>query len=152
MKSFTILHRYGILLHIKYSTRYSNMKNRFLASMMTLAFIAPAGLAQAATENNVATFELNSRPTQVDVSYQATTAPEQATTVFGLPLNMGPGDRIIRGVIAAGLIGAGSYGFATCNFPPALSGTLLGVSAIPIATAATGYCPLYSVFGIKYSF
>lgn len=128
------------------------MKNRLLASMMSLVLSAPAGLAQAAAENTPVLFELNSRPTQVDVRYQATSASEQATTIFGLPLNMGPGDRIIRGVIAAGLVGAGSYGFATGAFSPALSGTLLGVAVIPAATAATGYCPLYSVFGVKYTF
>jgi hypothetical protein len=32
------------------------------------------------------------------------------------------------------------------------SGILAGVSVIPFATAATGYCPLYQVFGVDYSF
>ncbi|MCC7380807.1 MAG: DUF2892 domain-containing protein [Deltaproteobacteria bacterium] len=69
-----------------------------------------------------------------------------------MPQNMGPVDRIARGVIAAGLIGLGSYGLASENFSPAASGVLLGVSVIPLLTAATGYCPLYHLFGIDETF
>jgi hypothetical protein len=29
---------------------------------------------------------------------------------------------------------------------------LVGVSAIPFATAATGYCPIYQLFGVDYTF
>ncbi|MFN8576564.1 MAG: DUF2892 domain-containing protein [Candidatus Sericytochromatia bacterium] len=65
---------------------------------------------------------------------------------------MGPIDRSVRGVIAAGLIGTGIYGLSTGNIGKEVSGVLLGVSVIPIATAATGYCPLYQLFGLKYSF
>jgi hypothetical protein len=85
-------------------------------------------------------------------AYRPPTRPGVETTVFGLPKNMGPGDRIIRGLIAATLIGIGTYGFASKDLSPTLSGTLMGVSLIPAATAATGYCPLYQVFGLDYSF
>ena len=79
-------------------------------------------------------------------------APVRETTIFGLPKNMGPVDRILRGVIAGTLVGLGSYGFASHAFSPALSGALMGVAVIPGGTAATGYCPLYQVFGVDYSF
>lgn len=75
-----------------------------------------------------------------------------STTIFGLPQNMGPIDRVLRGVIAAGLIGTGVYGLSTGNLNNALSYSLIGLSAIPIATAASGYCPLYQVFSVDYSF
>ncbi len=76
----------------------------------------------------------------------------QGTTIFGLPQNMGPVDRILRGVIAAGLIGTGIYGLSTGNISQPISYTLLGVSAVPIVTGASGYCPLYQLFGLDYSF
>lgn len=79
-------------------------------------------------------------------------APGEETTLFGLPLNMGPWDRSLRAVIAAGLIGTGIYGLSTGHISPVTSGVLLGVAAIPTLTAATGYCPLYQVFGLQYSF
>lgn len=75
-----------------------------------------------------------------------------STTIFGLPQNMGPIDRSLRGLIAAGLIGAGAYGLTTNAMSKELSYTLLGVSVIPIATGASGYCPLYQLFGLDYSF
>lgn len=83
---------------------------------------------------------------------QAAVIPGEETTLFGLPLNMGPWDRSLRAVIAAGLIGTGIYGLSTGNIPPVTSGVLLGVAAIPTFTAATGYCPLYQLFGLTYSF
>lgn len=75
-----------------------------------------------------------------------------STTIFGLPQNMGPIDRVLRGVIAAGLIGTGIYGLSTGNLNNTLSYSLIGLSAIPISTAASGYCPLYQVFSVDYSF
>jgi hypothetical protein len=74
------------------------------------------------------------------------------TTVFGLPVNEGPIDRSLRALVAAGLIGTGIYGLSTGNISTPVSATLLGVAAIPTLTAATGYCPLYSLFGVDYSF
>ncbi|MBF2053766.1 MAG: DUF2892 domain-containing protein, partial [Candidatus Sericytochromatia bacterium] len=69
-----------------------------------------------------------------------------------MPLNMGPTDRILRSVIALGLIGTGIYGLSTQQINAPLSWTLIGVAAIPTATAATGFCPLYPLFGVEYSF
>lgn len=74
------------------------------------------------------------------------------TTIFGLPKNVGPGDRILRTVVGLGLAGAGLYGLTEGDWSKTTSGVLLGVSAVPFATAATGYCPLYQVLGIDRSF
>ncbi|MEM4398041.1 MAG: DUF2892 domain-containing protein [Candidatus Woesearchaeota archaeon] len=74
------------------------------------------------------------------------------TTVFGLPQNMGPIDRTLRAIIATGLIGTGIYGLTSNNLNKELSIALMGISIIPIATASTGYCPLYQLVGIEYSF
>jgi len=98
--------------------------------------------------------ELN---TPWQISFQAGSevsggAPGGDTTLFGLPLNMGPIDRVLRGVIALGLIGTGIYGLSTNQLSAPLSWSLIGVAAIPTATAATGYCPLYQLFGLEYSF
>lgn len=82
---------------------------------------------------------------------RAHTAPH-GTTVFGLPVNEGPIDRSLRALVAAGLIGTGIYGLTTGNINTPVSATLLGVAAIPTLTAATGYCPLYSLFGVEYTF
>jgi len=93
--------------------------------------------------------ELQSAPL---LSFSASAAPSHGTTIFGLPLNMGPIDRILRGVIAAGLIGTGIYGLSSNAISAPISWTLIGVAAIPTATAASGYCPLYQLFGLDYSF
>lgn len=74
------------------------------------------------------------------------------TTIFGLPLNEGPVDRTLRFLVGAGLAGAGVYGLTTKNISPEISWGLVGFSAIPFATSATGYCPIYQVFGLKYTF
>lgn len=81
-----------------------------------------------------------------------TEPPARETTIFGLPKNVGPGDRVLRTVIGLGLAGLGAYGLATDEMSGTTSGILLGVSSIPLATAATGYCPLYQVIGIERSF
>jgi hypothetical protein len=75
------------------------------------------------------------------------------TTIFGLPKNIGPVDRVARAVIGAALLGAGVWGLSTDgNLSTTTSAILTGVSAIPLATAATGYCPLYQVVGVDYTF
>jgi hypothetical protein len=74
------------------------------------------------------------------------------TTIFGLPLNEGPTDRTLRFLVGAGLAGTGIYGLTTKSLSPELSWGLVGFSAIPFATAASGYCPIYQVFGLKYTF
>lgn len=79
-------------------------------------------------------------------------APVRDTTIFGLPRNVGPIDRVLRGVVAGTLIGIGSYGFASGKLSQGLSGALLGISTIPFATATTGYCPIYQVLGIEDTF
>jgi hypothetical protein len=86
------------------------------------------------------------------LTFQANAEPSHGTTVFGLPQNMGPIDRILRGVVALGLIGTGVYGLSSNAISAPVSWTLIGVAAIPTATAATGYCPLYQLFGLDYSF
>lgn len=85
-------------------------------------------------------------------SLKMTDDSAKKTTLFGLPQNMGPIDRALRGLIAAGLIGTGVYGLTTGNIGKEVSWTLVGVSAIPVLTGATGYCPLYQLFGVDYSF
>ncbi|PIQ25369.1 DUF2892 domain-containing protein [bacterium (Candidatus Blackallbacteria) CG17_big_fil_post_rev_8_21_14_2_50_48_46] len=72
-----------------------------------------------------------------------------------MPVNEGPIDRVIRGVVAVGLIGTGIYGLSTNAFganTAAISWSMIGVGVIPTATAATGYCPLYQLFGVDYTF
>ena len=54
-------------------------------------------------------------------------------------------DRIIRVVIAiAAIAGAAAVGFGTVG-----AWILLVVAGIMLVTAATGFCPLYRVFGIN---
>lgn len=81
----------------------------------------------------------------------ATVVKAKRTTIFGLPLNEGPVDRVLRGVVAATLVGIGSYRLYTNQGSATWSGVILGVSLIPILTAATGYCPLYHLFGVDYT-
>lgn len=137
----------------------------------TILFATPAFAeepAGASVDANVApapTVTLRLTPQQVLVAAAlvdaepppvlASPAPgtkERPTTVFGLPENVGPVDRVIRGVVAAGLVGLASYGAASKDFAPATSGVLFGVSAIPALTAITGYCPLYQALGVDRSF
>lgn len=74
------------------------------------------------------------------------------TTLFGLPQNMGPVDRILRGVLAAALIGIGSYRLATGEGSMGWTAAILAISAVPTLTATTGYCPIYHAAGIDWSF
>jgi hypothetical protein len=54
-------------------------------------------------------------------------------------------DRIIRVIIAiAAIAGAAVVGFGTVG-----AWVLLVVAAIMLVTAATGFCPLYRVFGMS---
>lgn len=79
-------------------------------------------------------------------------APARRTTIFGLPRNVGPVDRVLRTVIGLGLVGLGAYGLASDEFSTTASGVMLGVSAVPLLTAATAYCPLYQALGVDESF
>jgi hypothetical protein len=131
-------------------------------ALLNMTFLATPVLANqndyAMKENtftNVNSLSINPNYDSFDISFKSDSnenEEELKTTIFGLPQNMGPIDRSLRGVVAAGLIGTGIYGLTTGNISKEVSGVLLGVSVIPIATASTGYCPLYQLFGVKYSF
>jgi hypothetical protein len=59
--------------------------------------------------------------------------------------NMGTTDRVFRGIVTIGaVIVSGIIGFSTVG-----GIVLLAVAAIMTITAASGFCPLYSVLGIK---
>ncbi len=59
-------------------------------------------------------------------------------------LNMGRIDRVLRLIVAAGaVVGSGILGFST-----GWGIVLLIVAVVMLATSASGYCPLYSLFGI----
>jgi len=59
--------------------------------------------------------------------------------------NMGTTDRGFRGIVVIGaVIVSGVIGFSTVG-----GIVLLAVAAIMAITAASGFCPLYSVLGIK---
>lgn len=59
--------------------------------------------------------------------------------------NMGRADRSLRVLVAAGAVsGGGVLGFSTTG-----GIVLLVVAAVMVATAASGYCPLYRLLGVK---
>ena len=58
--------------------------------------------------------------------------------------NEGTIDRVIRLVIAAVLIGVG---LGVVRGPGGIA--MAAVGAIPLLTGLSGYCPLYTVFGIN---
>ncbi|MBL8922122.1 MAG: DUF2892 domain-containing protein [Myxococcaceae bacterium] len=123
---------------------------KHLAAFGLLAVVSLSNVAQA-SELDAPTTLLPSMSLGLETPklFLGTTepVPTARTTVFGLPRNVGTLDRIIRGVIAATLIGIGSYRLATDAPMPGWTGALLGIAAIPALTAATGYCPLYHAFG-----
>lgn len=59
-------------------------------------------------------------------------------------LNLGAIDRAVRLVIAAVLIGVG---LGVVRGPGGIA--MAAVGAIPLLTGLSGYCPLYTVFGIN---
>lgn len=123
----------------------------FAASLFTLSLSFMPAQAADTIKLEPQAFQiqaLNIEPISMNASQT-----EHETTLFGLPLNEGPIDRSIRAVIAAGLIGTGIYGLMNPTvISQPVSYTLLGVSAIPTLTAATGYCPIYQLVGIDYTF
>lgn len=131
----------------------------FSVAALAVAFLAPAASADhvsfgvarrvAAVEPRVAAVEPGGAEAALAPMPEAT---PRETTVFGLPKNVGPGDRVLRTIVGLGLAGAGVYGLATGELSDTTSGVLLGVSTVPFATAATGYCPLYQLVGIERSF
>ena len=118
------------------------------ALLAALAFAAPA-------RADVPDLSVSVQPLTLSLQLAATesvTKPVQETTLFGLPKNIGPADRVIRGVVAATLVGIGSYRLSNDMPNSGLSWAMIGVAAIPAATAATGYCPLYQLLGIDNTF
>lgn len=74
-------------------------------------------------------------------------------TIFGLPKNMGPIDRVARAAIGTALLGIGIWGLSSDqHLSDTTSYVLMGVSAVPFATSATGYCPLYQLVGVDHTF
>jgi hypothetical protein len=57
------------------------------------------------------------------------------------------------GEVAWRFLGVGTWGLSTSgHLSETTTGILVGVSAIPFATAATGYCPIYQLFAVDYTF
>ena len=62
-----------------------------------------------------------------------------------MKINMGTLDRLVRIVLGIALLG-----FALGWLAPAAGYHWLGwIGVIPLGTAALGYCPLYSLFGLS---
>lgn len=123
------------------------MKHLIAPGLLAVVCLATAAHASPLDESRLtpsAGFSFTPSGALLGATEPITTA---RTTVFGLPRNVGTVDRIIRGVIAAALIGIGSYRAATDAPQPGWTVALLAFSAIPALTAATGYCPLYHAFG-----
>lgn len=121
------------------------------AALATLAVAAPS-----AARADTADLSLGPTVEKLALSLQlgaAAAAPvEKPTTIFGLPKNMGPIDRGLRIALAATLVGVGAYRLSNDSPNDGLSYALMGVAAVPAATGATGYCPLYQLLGIDNSF
>lgn len=126
-----------------------------LTALATIAVAAPAfaddhvDFGRARPRRTAAVAPL---PGEAGLAPMPEPGPARETTIFGLPRNVGTVDRVVRTVIGLGLAGTGVYGLATGDLGDTTSGVLLGVSAVPFATAATGYCPLYQVLGIDTTF
>ncbi len=56
-----------------------------------------------------------------------------------MKVNVGSADKVIRIVAGVAVVGWGVYA----------QNWLGAIGIIPLATAAMGWCPLYSIFGIK---
>jgi hypothetical protein len=117
-------------------------------SFSTTASAAPLGASKLELLPSSA---LSLTPPALDLLGTAEAQTTARTTVFGLPLNEGPIDRVVRGVIAATLVGIGTYRLANHSPSPGWSYAFLGIALIPTLTAITGYCPLYQLFGVNYT-
>jgi len=116
---------------------------------LSLSFAPQAQAETIALENQ--TFQ--AQPLNIESISMSAHHENHGTTIFGLPINEGPIDRSLRAVVAAGLIGTGIYGLMNPTvISEPVAYTLLGISAIPTLTAATGYCPIYQLIGIDYTF
>jgi hypothetical protein len=122
-------------------------------TLATLAFLAVAALPLRARALDLAA----PAPDMLRVALTQTTSVAAAvsprrTTIFGLPQNIGPVERVLRGTVAATLVGVAAYRLASDSPNSGLSYALLGIAAVPAATGATGYCPLYQLLGIDNTF
>ncbi len=129
---------------------------KLAAAVAALALLAAAGPARA-SERGAPDFSVRPAADRtLDLALRAGAGDGAIATaqktVFGLPKNVGPVDRALRFAVAATLVGVGSYRLANDAPNPGLSWALLGVAAVPAATGATGYCPLYQLLGIDNSF
>jgi hypothetical protein len=130
------------------------MKN-LAAAAAALALLALAVPARAETLDLRVSPEQFAPATDARLQLQLGSPGEaapRATTVFGLPRNMGPIDRTLRIALAAALVGVGAYRLSNDSPNEGLSYALMGVAAVPAATGATGYCPLYQLLGVENSF
>jgi hypothetical protein len=124
-------------------------KARLLTTDQPTALAAPRALSLVPTFLGATEPAAGGQTTQ---SAERTPLAAQPTTIFGLPRNEGPIDRVLRGVVFLALAGVGTYGLVSKNIGTAGSAVMIGVSVIPLVTAVTGYCPLYQLFGVKESF
>ncbi len=138
------------------SSMMRRLSQLFCSSLVLASLSVPVGARSAQAEAITLAPEVLASPfgssPLVMPELALDSASAHGTTLFGLPVNEGPIDRTLRAVVAAGLIGTGIYGLTTGSINTPVSATLLGVAAIPALTAATGYCPLYSLFGVEYTF
>ncbi len=130
---------------------------KLAAAVTVLSLLAAAAPAAAAEPLPTAAQLLApSASTRLQLQLQAGSpgdAPAaKPTTVFGLPKNVGPVDRVLRLAVAATLVGVGSYRLANDSPNRGLSWAMVGVAAVPAATGAAGYCPLYQLLGIDNTF
>jgi hypothetical protein len=89
---------------------------------------------------------------RLTLTQSAPAAMQVERTVFGLPKNVGPVDRVLRAAVAATLLGVGAYRLSNDAPNSGLSYALMGVAALPAATSASAYCPAYHLLGIDRSF
>ncbi len=129
---------------------------KLAAAVTVLALLAAAPAAASEATPTAAQLLAPSPSTRLQLQVLAGSpgdAPAaKPTTVFGLPRNVGPVDRALRLAVAATLVGVGSYRLANDSPNRGLSWAMVGVAAVPAATGAAGYCPLYQLLGIDNTF
>lgn len=127
------------------------MKTLAAAALLAALTLAAPARADGPTLSLAPSLERLALSLQLS-SAGAVTAQVKETTVFGLPKNIGPVERVARLAVAATLVGVGTYRLANDSPNTGLSWALVGVAAVPGATGATGYCPLYQLLGIDNTF
>jgi hypothetical protein len=137
------------------ASSFAASSNTFGAEARLLPVDRPTAIGAPRTLSLLPTVLAVTEPAAGGQTAAGTAAPgaaQQPTTIFGLPRNEGPIDRVLRGVVFLALAGVGTYGLVSKNIGTAGSAVMIGVSVIPLVTALTGYCPLYQLFGVKESF